>query len=325
MSWTDLGRMLVEGHRLTYEPLYPSFADILLGVDLADQADAVIFGVPFDGGTFRHIGANAGPAGIRQAFSVFRTFNGDLEIDIADYLKVADIGNVDLHWSSYEEAFRGIDAIIRKAVAGGQVPIMLGGDHSISYQGIKSFREAVGGPIGVIWIDNHLDTMETFHGDRYYCGCPLFYLLEERLVDPARLCLMGPRGFTQARQMWEAARRFGFRIIKMDEIMLGGIAAAVEEALAIATAGTNRVYLTVDIDSADAVYAPGTEVAGPGGLTARELMYAVRRIADSGAEALDITEVAPPIDVASLTSKLAAEVLLCFLAGMASRRRRARG
>lgn len=323
MNWEQVRSHLVGGERIAHDPKYYVVRDVLLPPQRVTEADVVLMGVPFDGGTFRHVGANAGPPGIREVLLGYRTYSADLEIDIADYLRIADVGNVDLHWNSYEDAFRGLDLALRAALSHGQVPVVLGGDHSISYQGLKTFREATGARTGVIWFDNHLDTMDAYHGDRFYCGCPLFYLFEEGLLDPADVVMIGPRGFTHAKSMWEAARRFGFRIVKVDEVMEKGIAVVMREAIDQATRHSDKLYLTVDIDAADAVYAPGTEVAAPGGLTAREMMYGVRAASLAGAQCMDLAEVAPPVDIGHVTCKLAAELVLGYLAGMANRRREA--
>ena len=106
-------------------------------------------------------------------------------------------------------------------------------------------------------------------------------------------------------------------MIWLDEIWDEGVAPAVERALAIATDGTDGIYLTFDIDSLDAAYAPGTCVPTPGGLTAREAIELVRGIGAGGLLGLDVVEVAPSLDPTSQTAALGCRIALEGLAAHA--------
>jgi agmatinase len=117
-------------------------------------------------------------------------------------------------------------------------------------------------------------------------------------------------------------RATGFRWHTMDAIVERGLAPVIGEAIEQVAAAAPRVYLTVDIDVLDPAFAPGTGTPEPGGLTTRELLWAVRR-AGSGLDlcAADVVEVSPPYDQAGITALAAERVALEILAGMATRQR----
>ncbi len=88
-----------------------------------------------------------------------------------DYIKTADIGNVDMLSYDYDYTFKNVDKVMTSILDNKKFPITLGGDHSITYRAIKSvINHNPGKRIGLIWLDNHLDTMEDYHGDIYHCG-----------------------------------------------------------------------------------------------------------------------------------------------------------
>jgi agmatinase len=324
MSYAELKRFLVDEELTADEPLHASFREKRLrGVEAAAGADAVIFGVPFDAGTYKRFGVQEGPMGIRRALEGFRTYSIELGIDFQDVLTVADIGNIAVQdWNDYGETFEHIASVMTTLLAHEQMPIMLGGDHSISYPAIRAFAEHHGEPVGVIWIDNHYDTMEPFRGDPLFCGCPLRNVLTSLggLVRPENVVHIGSRGYGNSASSARNARELGFHIVRMTEVDAHGAAEIMRRAVERASDGTKAFYVTVDIDSADVLYAPATQSPRPGGFTSRELMTLVREASVGGAAAVDVVEVAPAIDPGGVTALLAAECVLEAIGGLAARR-----
>jgi agmatinase len=114
----------------------------------------------------------------------------------------------------------------------------------------------------------------------------------------------------------------GMRSYEMTEIVARGLDECLTEAFATGTDDCDGVFLSVDIDVCDPGHAPGTGTPEPGGLTARQLLDAVRRIAyELPVVGVDVVEVSPPYDHADITSALANRVVLEVLSGMARRRR----
>lgn len=323
MSFDGIEQLLVDEELFADEPLHASFREKRRrGIAGLKDAQVAIFGVPFDAGTYKHYGVHEGPMGIRRAMEGFRTYSIELGIDFEDVLAVADLGNIAVpNWRDYDETFNRIDRVMRTLLEAGKFPLMLGGDHSISFPAIRAFAEHHAKPVGLIWIDNHYDTMEPFRGDPLFCGCPLRNVLVSvgRLVRPENVVHIGSRGFGNSAASARNARELGFHIVTMSEIDERGPVEVMRRAVEIASDGTEAFYVSVDIDSADVIYAPATQSPRPGGLTSRELMTLVREASAGGASAVDVVEVAPAIDWVGATCLLAAECVLEAIGGYASR------
>ena len=321
----DVLQYTIDGNEVSPDGRYKDFNSQLLKKEDADKADLVMLGVPYDPGTPKHVGANQGPMGIRQKLSFLRTYSCEFGIDIMDYMKVCDIGNADTDINDPIKTFDTVDKILTGIYSMKNNPkaLVLGGDHSVSPQNIASFCSNHLGRTGLIWFDNHLDTMESYHGDKWYCGCPLYRILteNENSIRGEDVVIIGPRGFHHSPQMWEIAKQFGVTIITAEQVRLNGIKWCVDKAKEIVYKNTNQVYVSFDIDVADPAFAPGTQSPCPGGLLTSELMYAVRTLAVKGIDAMDIVEVTPIKDIDGRTCMLAASIALEFMAGDAMRRK----
>ncbi|NLC38018.1 MAG: agmatinase family protein [Clostridia bacterium] len=321
MSFKELEKILISGQAVTYDPNHKGFLEFLVE---PEQADVIMFGVPFDGGTQRHVGTIEGPIGIRKGLGYFRNYSAELRLAFTDYIKVADLGNIDALWNDYAYTFKNLDLTMKTILDAGKIPIMLGGDHSLTYQAIKSVIEKTGKKLGFIWLDNHLDCMDDYHGDIYHCGTPLLHLLKEfpDRIDPKNVVHIGSRGFQLGHVGWQNALDAGINLIGAEEAKFNGVPNAVKKALELAKDGTDAIYMTLDIDVADGIYAPGTQCNNPGGFNATELLYIVREVAKAGGViGFDVMEVAPRADVADVTIQLAACCILEFVAGLAWRRK----
>jgi agmatinase len=318
---------LVPPHEIAFDPDHRSFPDYLLPPERAGEADVALYGVPYAGGTFRLVGTNLGPVGIRQGLRYFRTYSTELDIDIDEYLKVVDFGNLDVVYNDAAETYQRVSNTVTQILHAGLTPIMLGGDHSISEHALKTFAREKGGTTGVIWIDNHLDSMSDYQGDRNYCGCPLYNLVHEvaDFIPPENIVHIGSRGFHNSSLMWKNVRDMGVKIIKADDVQIRGIQSVMDEAIERATRGTQNLYLTFDIDVGEGTFVPGTQCPRPGGLYPWQMLYAVRRVGQAGAGGFDLMEVAPTVDVSDSTIMLAASLVLEFLAGTAWRKANSNG
>jgi agmatinase len=319
----DLQYMVASGE-IAYDSDHPSFSQHLLPPSKSEGADVALVGIPYAGGTFRLVGTNLGPVGVRKGLGYFRSYSTELEIDINDYLKIVDLGNLDVVWNNAQETFRRVDALVKAILHAGLRPAIIGGDHSISQQIIKTFCLEKQEAVGIIWVDNHLDSMSDYQGDANYCGCPLYNIVKELpdYVHPQNVVHIGSRGFHNSPLMWKNARDMGIHIIKADDVQIRGVQSVVDEALQRAQDGTTKLYLTFDIDVGEGVFTPGTQCPRPGGLYPWQMLYIVRRIAQAGADGFDLMEVAPTVDVSDATIMLAASLVLEFFAGLAWRKSR---
>jgi agmatinase len=207
------------------------------------------------------------------------------------------------------------------------VPIILGGDHTIALPDVTGVARHVGwGRVSVIHFDAHADTGNTQWGSLHGHGTPMRRLIESGACRGDRFLQIGLRGYWPEPETldWMAAQ--GMRSFEMAEVVARGLDAVLDEAFAIATDDCDAVFLSVDVDVVDPGSAPGTGTPEPGGLTSRQLLDAVRRIAmDLPLVGVDMVEVSPPYDHADITAYLGNRVVLEALGGMAWRAKKQRG
>jgi agmatinase len=309
-----------------------------LGVPRADLADpgslagveVLVIGAPFDGGTSHRPGARFGPQAIR--FTDYLPHDGArphlaLGVDPLAELRVADAGDVEMPSGDTEVSLKRLEDAVHTACTSGAIPVILGGDHTITLPDATGTARHVGwGRVSVIHFDAHADTGNTQFGSLYGHGTPMRRLIESGAVRGDRFLQIGLRGYWPEPETldWMAGQRM--RSFEMTEVVSRGLDDCLTEAFTIATSDCDGVFLSVDIDVVDPGMAPGTGTPEPGGFTARQLLDAVRRIAmEMPVAGMDVVEVAPPYDHAEITAYLAGRVVLEALSGIAWRRRREAG
>lgn len=208
----------------------------------------------------------------------------------------------------------------------GQLPVVLGGDHSCAIGTWKGIAQALAprGPLGLIWIDAHMDahTPETTPSGMLH-GMPVASLLgygDPRLAldpftafDPRRFCLVGVRSF----EAGEAALldRLCVRVFLMREVERRGLTEVMDEALAIAGGDAGSYGISLDLDALDPRDAPGVGVPVRGGIRGDELCRALARLArDPALAALEIVEYNPYRDHDGVTARLVEDIVLSLLA-----------
>ena len=292
--------------------------------DVAARApDAVIVGAPVDDGVTYRPGARFGPRAIRAANNNYENFYSlQLGVDVFGELNVLDAGDADVQPAWLERSYAMIYRKVRDLAGTGAVPIILGGDHGITWPSASAVAEANEPKrIGMVHFDAHADTGEVF-GPIANHGSPMRKLLESGAIAGPNFVQVGLRGYWPDEDTLAWMRQMGFRTHFMTEIEEDGAEAVVDRAIEEALDGTDAVYLSVDIDVLDPAHAPGTGTAEPGGMTARELLRAVRRIVQAvDLAAMDVVEVSPPYDHADLTAMAANRVVLEALSALAAKKR----
>jgi len=225
------------------------------------------------------------------------------------------------------KSLRLLEERVSAVAAAGVIPIVLGGDHTIALPDVTGVARHVGwGRVSVIHFDAHADTGDTQMGSLYGHGTPMRRLIESGACRGDRFLQIGLRGYwpEPATLAWMAEQ--GMRSFEMSEIVSRGLDDVLHEAIAIATSDCDAVFLSVDVDVVDPGSAPGTGTPEPGGLTSRQLLDAVRRIAmETDVGGLDVVEVSPPYDHAEITAYLGNRIVLEALGGIAWRRKSQRG
>jgi arginase len=254
---------------------------------------AALLGIPYDASSSFQRGPALAPMAIRTALRSESTNSWNEEVsDVAG--RLADAG--DLVFADGADPHPVIEAGVGAVLERGAPPILLGGDHSITWPVLRAVRRHAP-RLTILHLDAHPDLYETFKGDRRSHACPFARIMEEGLAD--RLVQLGIRTMNAHQQ--EQARRFGAEVTPMR--------AGLEAMLAAARRLDGPVYLSVDLDVLDPAFAPGISHAEPGGLSTRELIAVVQAIPHGRLVAADVVELNPLNDLRDLTARVAAKLV----------------
>ena len=261
---------------------------------MGDDGDMppVLIGVPWDGSSSFMRGAAGAPARIREAlWSASSNSWSETGVNVSAPGALDDAGDLALS-ADAAEARAAIESGVGRLLARGATPIVLGGDHSITYPVMRAFRGHLTG-LTIVHLDAHGDLYDEFEGDRFSHACPFARIMEAGLAS--RLLQIGIRTLTAHQR--EQAKKFGVEIYD-----------ATRWAQAPLESVTAPLYLSIDIDVLDPACAPGVSHPEPGGLSTREVLSLIHRLpcAVSGA---DIVEYNPTNDVRDLTARVAAKMI----------------
>jgi guanidinopropionase len=291
----------------------PTFFGLPYSASTADL-DVAVVGVPMDLGVSNRSGARFGPRAVRtiERIGPFHpTFRGVPKAR----LRAADVGDVPFRSRySLEQSLEDIERYYLELKAQGVRPLSVGGDHSITYPILKALGKEA--PVGMVHIDAHCDTMGAYDGSKFHHGGPFRLAVLDGVLDPERTIQIGIRG--SSNMFWEFSHTSGMTVIYMEDFMSMGLAAVIEKARAVV--GDGPVYISVDVDGFDPVFAPGTGTPEPGGLESREGLALLRGLRGLNVIGADVVEVAPEYDPTTNTSQLAAQLLFEEFALMAFER-----
>jgi agmatinase len=309
----------------------PSFAQLPFLTEPSEldawAPDAAIVGAPWDGSTSNRPGARFGPRALRAQAYGPGSYHLDLQIEIFDHLQVVDYGDA-ICWHGRVEASHGaIRERVGEVASRGIVPVVLGGDHSITWPAATAVADHHGfGNVGIVHFDAHADTADTVEGNLASHGTPMRRLIESGAVLGRNFVQVGLRGYWPPPDVFAWMQEQGMRWHLMHELWERGSRAVIADAIDEALDGCDALYLSVDIDVLDPGFAPGTGTPEPGGMAPADLLRAVREIAlRTNLVAMDVVEVAPAYDWADVTINNAHRVVLEVLAGLAWKRRAAAG
>jgi agmatinase len=282
-------------------------------------ADVAIVGAPTDDLVSDRPGARFAPRAIRAA-SCPPGPHLEAGVDAYAELRVVDFGDAPVVPADAARSHRAIEETVGEVLAAGASPVVLGGDHSITEPNVNACA-AVHGPVGLVHFDTHTDTGTRVFGVERSHGTPMYRLVEAGSVDPKRYVQIGLRGYWPGDTEFAWQRERGITSFFMHTIRDEGIEKVVERTLEVV--GEGPVFLTVDVDVLDPAYAPGTGTPEPGGMTPRELLPAVRRIAEAvelvGADVVEVIPSAP--GSADITALVADRIVRELLTGLALGRR----
>jgi len=282
------------------------------------SSDIAILGVPYDEGVGFRPGARFGPRSIREYSMRFPYFDPSSEDrgywdmekrrPLLTRVSMVDCGDVDIVPLDFHYVYRQIDESIKEILSRGAFPVVLGGDHSISYPVVRAFEEK--GPLGLIQLDAHLDRRQSVLDVKYGHGSPIRRIGELEFIET--IVSLGLRGIRAPERDFLEAEERGEVLIPNHIIQELGIEKTVER-----IPFTERCYVTIDIDVFDPALAPGTGTPEADGLSYPQVKGILCGITGkSKVVGFDVVEVNPYLDPSGRTSLFAAQLIVEFLGGI---------
>jgi agmatinase/guanidinopropionase len=291
----------------------PSFMRLPVTRDLK-EVDVAILGVPFDSGTSYRTGTRFGPRKIRETSLMIWGHNSTLHVTPLKKLTVVDYGDVSVIPTSIEHTMAAITDTASEIIATGTTLIALGGDHSIALPLLRAHAKKYG-PVSLAHIDAHIDTWEAeFEAIPYSHGTPFRHALQEGLIREGEYVQIGIRGPVSGENDYADNLALGARMITIHEVVEKGISEILKE---VHGRLQGPVYVSVDIDSADPAFAPGTGTPEVGGFTSYQLLQLIRGLHGLNLIGFDLVEVSPPFDHGDITAILASNIVFEYLSLLA--------
>ena len=286
----------------------------LVGTD----ARLAILGVPFDEGVGYRPGTRFGPRSLREYSLRYPYFDSDSsrrgfwDMDqrrcyLSD-LKAMDLGDVDVVPLDVDHLHQGIGESIRHILAQKAFPLVLGGDHSISFPVVAAMAGL--GPLNIVHLDAHLDRRDSLGGVRLGHGSPLKRISELPFVE--RMVSIGLRGLRAPEEDFMAAEKRGDLLVTCRAIREEGLDSILERLPRL-----ERTYVSIDIDVLDPAIAPGTGTPEADGLNYHEVKTILAAVAGrSKVVGCDLVEVNPYLDSSGRTALFGVQLLMEFLAAI---------
>lgn len=241
----------------------------LIPADLrAGRIDAAIGGAPWEGTATGWTGTHLGPRAIRECDYLSRDARPHLgvRVDPLEHLNVADYGDADILIGNTEASYASIRSFVAEILDSGAIPIILGGDHGITWPSATAVADAYGhGSVGVVHFDAHADTAPDMKGTLAGHGTPMRRLIESGAVPGRNFVQVGLRGYWPGEEVLGWMQEQKMRTHFMAEIHADGFDAVLSRALEEALDTADHLYISVDVDCADPAFAPGTGTPEPGG------------------------------------------------------------
>ena len=305
----------------------PTFAGVQeANIHQLGSHDIVIIGSPIDWGATHRPGARFGPAAIRGGdYLELNAKRPHLPtgIDPFEHFDVVDVGDLILGPGYLEHGLELNRQAVEMIVSSGAIPIILGGDHSITYANATAVADAYGhGNVALVHFDAHADTGTSHFGHLHGHGTPMRRLIESGAIPGHRFAQIGLRGYWPYPDTVQWMKDQGMRWWFMADIATRGMDVVVDEAVTYVADGADAVFLSIDVDVVDPGMAPGTGTPEPGGMTARQLLDTVRRLSrELNIVGADLVEVSPVYDgPGEITAMLGNRIVLEILNGMAERK-----
>jgi agmatinase len=266
-----------------------------------DEAEFVLYGAPFDATSSYRKGSKWAPQEMRKASYNFETYNGDLDVDLAD-IAIHDMGDCEVY-CAVDDTLNEVYDVASGIVKANKIPVMMGGEHSLTYPCVKAYKEKV----GFVVMDAHYDLREEYEGVKNSHACVSRHIIDD-ITD--RYVSIGIRSGTKEEYEYVRNNR-DIRSYTANDVEAMGIEAVLKETEAYLK-GCDRIYLSLDMDALDPAYAPGLGTPEPFGMTPRQVRSVIRRLAPKTV-GFDVVEISPDYDQ-GITAQLGAKLIRDFIA-----------
>ncbi len=295
---------------MTLEGTHGFWGDLHVPNSTPEQTDFTILGIPFDGLASARKGAALAPERIRYWSRHVTPFSED-RTRLAD-MTVCDVGDI-----SFADPASGFPDVAHFIAGLNNIPIILGGDHSVTIPIFEGQRKRFAGQrLGVLWVDAHPDLCDDFDGSRLSHACVLRRGLEYG-IEQQDVCLVGLRSWEEQEiDLIEKGHMHVYTAADVAEVGMKSIAADVHKILSRCDA----VHVSLDIDCLDPAIAPGTGIPEFGGLGSRDVLTLIHSLHGLPLAGLDVVEVAPPLDPSEATVFAALKIIMEFIAVVARSR-----
>ena len=257
-----------------------------------DKTDVALIGIMSDANSSYMSGAAIAPDFIRESLHCESSNRySELGVDLASHPRFLDVGNREI--DADPASFMEIEDHIAEILEQDALPLVLGGDHSITYPVMRAIHRKFG-QVNILHFDAHPDLYDDFEGNPYSHASPLARVMEEGLAG--RLVQVGIRTLNQ--HLREQVARFGVEIHEMLNLDIQSIGRDFE----------GPVYLSIDLDALDPAYAPGVSHHEPGGMSVRDVLGIIQQLPGQIVGA-DIVEYNPTRDINGMTGMVAAKIL----------------
>ncbi len=267
-----------------------------------EESEFVLYGAPFDGTSSFRKGSKWAPIEMRKASLNFETYNGDLDVDLAE-VPMHDMGDCDVY-CDVEATLDEVFEVESRIVKAKKIPIMMGGEHTLTYPCVKAFNDK---KMGFVVMDAHYDLREEYGGIRNNHAC-----ISRHVIDDitGKYVSIGIR--SGAKEEYEYVKNNknikSYTSNEVDDMGINAILLEVEDYLK----DCDRIYLSLDMDAIDPAYAPGLGTPEPFGMTPREVRSVIRRLAPKTV-GFDVVEISPEYDNGE-TAVLGAKLIRDFIA-----------
>jgi agmatinase len=304
---------------------FPTFASAPVALtpeDLkAGNIDVAIVGAPLDMGS-GYRGAKGGPLALRKLGYTAAGNDMNTMVDPSDELKIVDYGDIAVDNMSTERTVHHVREMVREIAQTGAIPFIVGGDHSLAYPDIAAVVDVHGrGKVGVVHFDAHYDAGRG-RDHLLSHGQPVWRLIKEGFVPGKNYIQVALRAKSPDIETFTWMREQGFRYHTMPEVEKRGWEAVMLDAVREAKQGTDKLFISFDIDALDPAFVTGTGTPVPGGLMPREAIPIVRRLcAETNIVGFELVEVDPLLDPTYATALNSNAILHACLTGIAMRRK----